>query len=263
MGHLPPKANPQAGFALFLAVLLLGIFSMLIATASMHTVQRQKLDGILITKQRLYNISQAIHKFIYLQHRLPCPASLVLTQQQTDYGLESYDDVQDICTASSYQLPDGETIFYGMVPITSLGLPTHMGSDHWQNKLIYVISSNYTGRLLMFNQTISPETLPTSGLRILRHNGETLSQAPAYLIISPGINSFGAHKASTTRQRQTNILPSYYTTRLAETSNTLFPNADRHLYPTIGQAFYLNGNSNFDDLLQYESLQDMLGPYWW
>lgn len=248
----------NAGFASVMLVLLISVFAGALSLRALEETQIDRIEGIKYTQAKLQDIVQAMEKFVFLHHRLPCPAAWQVNfmQEQSTLGTETYDAAANSCHASSYIISGDmtETIYYGAVPFASLGLSRKQAVDYWQNKLYYVVSARFTQDALLMPETL---TASTSALKIYANN-EVMAQ-PIYLIISPGANAFGAIKLAATAKRNTNISTANYQTRPEEIANSLFDVADGNKISHLGQHFFIRAeNANyFDDLLIYQTKEAM------
>ncbi len=187
-----------------------------------------------ITHERIKEIYQAMGNYLATNKRLPCPASIRLAKSNANYGTEV------ACGANPTESPNGtgiwqcvwsNNIIYGMVPVTTLGLPKNMAEDGFGNKLAYVIIRGFTnsttfgtddpltygynsytgssfywtscGRIAIHEKTGSTYRALTSLAPVYTAGGycsDPRNQEAIFVIISNGPNQYGAWPANSTSQ---------------------------------------------------------------
>ena len=109
----------------------------------------------------------------------PCPADPVLEQQHSNYGVATNNGTT--CNLTSKK----NNYFYGVVPVTTLGLPFFYGYDAWGNRLSYVLKyDNVADILTNWTDAAMVEKL--------------------YMIISHGENGFFAFTKSGAQRKSSN-----------------------------------------------------------
>lgn len=254
-------SNPHSSanaFALIMVVLLTTVFSGALAIKAIKQTQVDRIEGLQYTHSRLAEIQRALNVFIFLHHRLPCPAGLSVNYSQDSsapLGYESYQVDTQSCQSHSYTLTeagDTETIYYGTVPFASLGIGRKNIIDYWQNKIVYLVSARYIQNAFISETTL----LNTSSNLALYYNDRPIAK-PVYLLISHGANAFGAIKFATLSKRNQHPSELNYQNRPAEIYNSMFDSSSNR--PNgLGKKFILRSdNRYFDDIIFYQDIETL------
>lgn len=122
-----PTVARRSGFTLIEVVVVMLIFAVVIAMASVITrgiVGAQKRS---LSATRVAGIETALIQFVQQQKRLPCPANGTLASSANNAGLEMRDGGGN-CTGNQQD---------GVVPWRSLGLTETDATDAWDRRLTY------------------------------------------------------------------------------------------------------------------------------
>jgi prepilin-type N-terminal cleavage/methylation domain-containing protein len=107
-----------------------------------------------LTNERIQEIYKAIGKYVLINHRLPCPASLEIPKTSGNYGVEQRTS-NDLCnyagnmggvgvmSPSSLGFGYDNSFAMGMIPVNTLGLPSEFSEDGFESKLLYVINLHF------------------------------------------------------------------------------------------------------------------------
>ena len=161
-----------------------------------------------LTKERIDAIYKALGRFMLINYRLPCPASLTLSKIIVGgYGVEV--GPPGICNTGGgiYSTASGTVSplsVYGAVPVSTLGLPDEYAEDAFGSKLAYIVFKNYT-------KAEYPTATNTNGFSYATNGGATapvvismpsasVNNFNAFVIISFGPNKYGAFNAGATTQ---------------------------------------------------------------
>ncbi len=205
-------------------LLLIGIVSVGgITTFNINSEQRQYKN----TQDKIKKIQGALLTFLAQNGRLPCPASPTQAQATTTFGTESITFVSQqpaYCNTSgtgilSADLSSGagiDALYYGMVPVRTLGLADDDAADAFGNKIGYVVQRAFTNsiatndkctpghkskdinnnvRYMCYCGQASGSVDPaTPDLTIIPDYGSTnySSLDAVYVLISHGSNGYGA-----------------------------------------------------------------------
>ena len=121
-----PTAARRSGFTLIEVVVVMLIFAVVVAMASVITrgiVGAQKRS---LSATRVAGIETALIQFVQQQKRLPCPANGTLASSAATAGLEVR--AGGACTGNQQD---------GVVPWRSLGLTETDATDAWDRRLTY------------------------------------------------------------------------------------------------------------------------------
>ena len=120
------SARPR-GFTLVEVVVVLLIFSVVIAMASVITRSITLGQKRALTATRMGTVDAAILQFVAVQKRLPCPADGRIAGTANNAGLEIAPNATLGCNAQQY----------GVVPWRALGLTELEVTDGWDKRLTY------------------------------------------------------------------------------------------------------------------------------
>jgi prepilin-type N-terminal cleavage/methylation domain-containing protein len=115
------------GFTLVEIVVVLLIFSIVLAMATVIVRAVTASQKRSITASRMAAIDAAIGQFVAVKKRLPCPADGRKPSNDAGAGLETARDVTAGCTAQQH----------GVVPWRMLGLGEQDAVDGWNNRFTY------------------------------------------------------------------------------------------------------------------------------
>ena len=149
------------------------------------------------TSDKIGYIYQALKVYTAVNNRLPCPASMAVAANNTNYGLEGN------CTASTGIYKSGN-IVYGMLPIKALGISSSLAIDDFGNKFAYIVDSTFT-------IAASPSNFAdpnVGGIAVNRYSSPSIvANEPnaLFAIISYGNNKKGAVPALATSALSSNL----------------------------------------------------------
>jgi hypothetical protein len=147
------------------------------------------------TVDKIEEIRKAVKKFTKVNGRFPCPASFKDIPTSEDFGLEQRDDDNEICYGSASD--DGIIInstdgtYYGTVPVRTLGLPDDYMVDKWNNKMGFIIPSEFVSDNAM-NQIFAQS--PSEGSLKIDTDSDNSADISTgvYAVISYGREAKGA-----------------------------------------------------------------------
>lgn len=147
---------------------------------------------IRITQERMIAINKTITEFLIANKRLPCPAALANGKKiSASYGEEG--SAAGSCTTNGGYVSSGfPNIVYGMLPVRALGLSSEMAEDGFGNKFAYMVDKNFT------NGATFGTASAINNIVIRNRSGgvlQTITNNAIFVIISYGVNGFGAYGA--------------------------------------------------------------------
>jgi prepilin-type N-terminal cleavage/methylation domain-containing protein len=178
------------------------------------------------TEEKLQVIEDALITFIAKNGRLPCPASPSQAITNDTFGKEQVTSLQPAtCETNNTDIftgdLSGDTLYYGTVPVRSLGLSDDFMFDAWTNRIGYVVQQAFindintnptciagslaqdlhTNDNLCYRGQASGSVNPVTPDVEIRdsYNGNILSGDPVYVLISHGENGYGAFRYSSDR----------------------------------------------------------------
>lgn len=155
---------------------------------------------------RVNTIYSAVGKFILANKRLPCPASLNLSNNDPMFGVERSSNAGGCSSSAQLGVFSSGNIYYGMVPVKTLGLSLEMAKDDFGSKISYIIDARFSG---LFQEVpdfakASFGTIEDLTSMIVSENLLSVSRAinneAILVIISHGLNKFGAYNFNSTTQ---------------------------------------------------------------
>jgi prepilin-type N-terminal cleavage/methylation domain-containing protein len=175
-----------------IAILMMGGLSI-----SIGALNKAKINS---TNQEIIEIYNAIGKFLLVNKRLPCPASIILDQNDVNFGKEvgngngcsGFSGVYQSSTAGM------TNIVYGMVPHITLELSNEYGVDEFRNRFSYFIDQRFTRNFQntpnFANDSFGTEENYGSVFTILEKPStisRNITNDAILVILSHGLNRFG------------------------------------------------------------------------
>lgn len=133
MGGFTENSRRAAGFTLIEVVVVLMIFSLVIAMAAAITRSISAAQKRSLTITRLALVDAALVQFVSQTKRLPCPADGTLLSTANTAGLE----VRNTNGGCSVNVATPVTLQNGVVPWRTLGLTESDATDGWERRLTY------------------------------------------------------------------------------------------------------------------------------
>jgi prepilin-type N-terminal cleavage/methylation domain-containing protein len=227
MGLQSNKTHRQPGFTLIEVVVVMLIFTIVIAMAAVLTRGISAAQKRSVTATRIAAVDTALILFVQQQKRLPCPADGTVDSAGVNPGLERGGGAA-ACTANQQN---------GVVPWRTLGLTETDATDGWDRRLTYRVGpllaltggmdmsgcdpagtevpiAPAAGRACNVACTAATPTsctppsafLPAKGLPVRDNSGVTILMDPnatphtgaAYVMLSAGESGGGAYLRSGT-----------------------------------------------------------------
>lgn len=138
----------KAGYTLIELSFTVALLGVLAGSALAIANERTETRNIRETTEELESIEEAIHLFFNQNERLPCPASLTITENHAT--LSASFGVEDDCTAASPALAGisevhttADEVWIGALPVRTLGLPNHRMYDKWKQRYRYAVVKTF------------------------------------------------------------------------------------------------------------------------
>ncbi|MBS0236533.1 MAG: type II secretion system protein [Proteobacteria bacterium] len=211
----------QKGFTLIEVSIVILIMGLLLTGGLVTMFATSERGKTTQTAANLANIQDALAIFLAMNGRLPCPAGLSQTQDSSAFGIEQTSGSNPMACNTASGLfsgtTGGETQYYGMVPVRTLGLSDASAIDGFGNRIVYVVQNAFVNNAttntscvtlgtsalnssatanLCYRGQASPSTGGgggTGGLVIADASGNTISTDAVYVLISYGANGYGAY----------------------------------------------------------------------
>ena len=120
------RPRTTAGFTLIEVVVVMLIFAVVIAMATVITRGIASAQKRSLTATRIAGIESALAQFVMQQKRLPCPANGTLLSSANNAGVEMR--AGNACTGNQQD---------GVVPWRTLGITETDATDAWERRLTY------------------------------------------------------------------------------------------------------------------------------
>ncbi len=152
------------------------------------------------TQSKMATIKQALYTFRKNSNRMPCPASLVLTQSSSNFGMEGPNSASCLNAgggaATATNNSAGNIVSEGSVPVRTIGLPDDFAYDGWGNRIRYAVTVAYTSTNAF--TTYFANNTSVAAVKILDGTGASnyRTQNALYALVSHGINGAGAYGKS-------------------------------------------------------------------
>ena len=248
--------NSKTAYTLIELSIVISIIAILLTGAigiSVSLINVSKKD---ITINKIDTLYGAIGKFIMIYKRLPCPASLNLLSSDPQFGIERVSASGGCQSSPSNGVYANDNIYYGMLPVKSLGLSLEMSQDEFGGKYSYIIDHRFANQYLEVPDftkssfgTIENLTSINVSERILSANLRVVTDQAILLIISHGQNKFGAFNYNSLIQN-TNSLDS------DEVSNSIASGVFDNIF--IVNSF---NNQTFDDIVFYKTRNQIVDDH--
>lgn len=201
----------ESAYTLIELSIVISIIAVLMTGAigiSVSLINISKKNSTVSKIDTLYN---AIGKFVMINKRLPCPASINLPSNHPQFGIERISNSGGCLTISNEIFTNNANIYFGMIPVRSLGLSLDMAQDEFGGKLSYVIDQRFAWQFLdipdftksSFGTVDNPinsgirnfDSLPaiTVSERILSATPRVITNDAVLVIMSHGKNKYGAY----------------------------------------------------------------------
>lgn len=252
----------RTAYSLLELSIVIVIISILITGAMTTAVGSIAIAKVKVTKDRENLIYNALGTFIATNGRLPCPANILLTKSDANYGV-SVGDAGTCSGSGIYASTASSNLVYGMVPVTSLGLSKDNGEDGFEDKIAYVVDKNFTAtanlsaspNFTQANFSIYATNNTGNNITIYEKSGgstiTTLSSG-VFALISYGANKNSAFGINSTTQNTAS-------TDADEASNGIkigsAPNFDQY-FTSIAE-----NSDTFDDIILYSSPGQMVAAF--
>lgn len=154
------KSN-RHGFSILELVIVLGIIALIAGAGLTMATGAIKAADRVSTQERLNTIKLALDSFAKTYGYLPCPANRAIVPTNTSFGIESRSGTACVAIATGVITTSG--IWYGAVPVRTLGLPDNYAGDAWGGKLTYAVSANLAVDPSNYSTAASPFVLVRYG----------------------------------------------------------------------------------------------------
>lgn len=191
----PPHSR---GFSLIELSIVLAIIGVTLGGALTLGTKQSEASKLKETNIKLDQIEQALEQYVTLHQRLPCPAdgtSVMDAPSSNQFGIEG-EASSTGCTGSN--MNDGSTVYAGVVPVKTLGLPDNAMIDGWGKRISYavdVLFANNNATNADCDGTISTacfQYTTTGRLTIQDAGGAARTTEAVYVLVSHGKNGYGA-----------------------------------------------------------------------
>ncbi len=261
----------KKAFSLLELSVVITIVAILITGALAISVNDLNERRTEVTKERIQTIYKAMGNYLAANGRLPCPASPQVARSTSTYGTEV--DCSNSSPASSigiWRSVWNANIWYGMVPIQTLGLSSDFGEDGFGAKFSYFIVKGFTS-------TDSSTGFATNHANTYDGNGTTnririhekfsstireITNQAMFAIISHGPNKFGSFIPNATVQNPASSDTSEIWNSVNGSLDNTAGTANLYNYDgALGTYPLMLTNTTsaiFDDILFYKTREEML-----
>lgn len=285
------KLRAKSSFTLIELSVLILIISVFLAGTFTLLTNREEGRKVTATNEKIQTIYKSLGIFLSKNGYLPCPAAINLPITNINYGIAAETCANPPAGGSGYfKSSFHDFVYYGMIPTTTLGLPSDFSVDGFGSKFSYAIINGFTKAeffaldiastndgLGNFYSTYSKDVALGSGYRFFlndrkRNSAGTvintaLTNDAMFVLISHGANKSGAWSQNATE-------PNSLSSSNEELWNSITGNIDS---PASGKADFYNSNANistpfpfvfsstidgvFDDILFYKSRNEMVRDF--
>jgi prepilin-type N-terminal cleavage/methylation domain-containing protein len=243
--------KPKSAFSLIELSIVISIMAVLMTGAITISVSVINNTKKLSSIEKINNVYGAIGKFILANKRLPCPASLNINDADPMFGIERVNNSGGCTSTASNGVFNSSNIYYGAIPVKTLGLSLDMIRDDFGSKLSYIIDHRFAFPFQEVpNFAVSSfgtvENLTSMSVveKFLSAN-RTITDKNILVIISHGLNKFGAYNYNSIAQ------------------NSASTDADEVTNTTVGASYVKDvANSQiFDDLVFFKTRNQIVDDF--
>jgi type II secretory pathway pseudopilin PulG len=229
---LSTRRRIAGGIALAMIATLLVVAATTLAIRMTRQVE-DRTERVSKTQARMERIRAALHAHAASQGRLPCPAN-----GAQDTGLAVPVAAAVMCTHRD-----------GTVPWVSLGLQAEDALDGWGHKISYRVPDSFVQV-----DSVKSSNSSTAGLKVKDYLVDRYKLA--WVLISHGASGLGAWRVFLPQM----ALPGaggneWDNTQAAPVE--FFRRGEALVDPATGVEYALNNAAHFDDVLLYESIEDL------
>lgn len=264
----------EHGFSLVEVAIALVVISMvMVPIFSYYKVVREQKQ-ITDTNTKLANIENAINQFFFAGNgRYPCPASLVVDENNDQYGEEfatcnSLGTIR-LCTDLGWRTNEGLcktstdpnlAVLIGAVPFDKINLTAKNTLDVWGNRILYAVTYTQTdtanfnlnsGQIEIradWDDDNDKETPPL-------HDGDVTdtSDKPDFLILSTGMGAIGAfNKNGIASAAACDTVNNITESRNCDFDNIFYVDVNPN-DPDIGSRSFADNNTYYDDITRFQT----------
>ena len=186
------------GFSLVELSVVLAIIGVTLGGALTLATKKSEAAKINETQIKLDTIEHALEHYVMINQRLPCPAdasSPVDASTDNQYGTQG----QPTATACANRHANAsKTIYSGVVPTKTLGLPDDSLIDGWGNRIRYAVDIRFANNRVSntdcngIASTDCFQYAPSGIITVLDAAGGNRTTEAVYVIMSHGKNGYGA-----------------------------------------------------------------------
>jgi prepilin-type N-terminal cleavage/methylation domain-containing protein len=197
------------GFTLIELAIVVMVLGLLAAAALRYNAMSTDSANITQLNATLDVIDNAIFNFRIANGRLPCPANISYSENNTSFGQETDSSGDGVCTGYNFEntgtdpnsgesLYDSSTssqVVAGGVPTKALQIADKYAYDPWGRKILYAVDKRITATSAFTTYPIYNTTI--GAIVVKKHAGDTLANAitikGVYALVSSGENGHGGY----------------------------------------------------------------------
>ncbi|MCI5049347.1 MAG: type II secretion system GspH family protein [Rickettsiales bacterium] len=196
------RTTKQAGFSLLELSFVLIVFGAIAGMTIVLGTKWLEQEKVNTTKDNITLIEAALDSYRKRNKRLPCPAPLAAVLGDADYGVEA--DNPGACTGGAIQsnATTSANVFFGAVPITTLGMSKSLMLDAWDRGLVYYVDIGLTVEDSLDPREaayVAVDDGAIGDIQVQDETGADRTTQAVYAIVSFGENGHGAYLRSGNR----------------------------------------------------------------
>jgi len=180
------------GFTLIETAIIMAVIAVIVTTALSLYGSEVKRERLATTKQRLYDISDAISRYQAKNNsRLPCPAPFTTASGKSNTTMCKMDpsEAGTYRVAGTGFLPGVNDVRIGAVPVVALGLTEDHLTDRWGNRFVYAVSEKLADSTIAYDAANGAIRLYGDGVAYV---GASPPDKTPFVVLSAGENHAGA-----------------------------------------------------------------------
>lgn len=193
------KIGRVQAFSLVELSVVLAIISVTLGGALTIATKKTQSDKSNETELKLDAIEQALEQYLIDNQRLPCPADgsdIIDKASSNEYGVAGTASTSG-CTAANFN--DGSNVYFGVVPVKTLGLSDDIMIDGWGRRISYGVDYRFANNNTTNSDcdgttsTICFQYTSSGSITINDSAGSPRTTEAIYVLISHGSNGHGAY----------------------------------------------------------------------
>ncbi len=246
------KKNDKKAYSLIEISIVILILSIMVSGALTISTVNSVKSRVITTNDRINQIYSALGSYLLANKKLPCPASIIEAKGVVaSYGAAV--GLDGTCSGSGvYQSSSSSNLVYGMIPVSTLGLPSDMAEDAFGTKIAYIVDKNFTSSTNFGKSSYNSAANLTLNQILQDGSVKQISNGAIFTIISYGPNKAGGIPVNAVDLALQNVRSS----DIYEASNDISSGSfDNVLVSSVVSS------ESFDDIIFYKNRNNFVSDF--